>query len=661
MHKFIGKWITDCEFSELEPRNVFQRHLNRVELQCDEHRNCHILFRKKFYLEKEPENTTVYISADDYYKLYINGSFVGQGPTMSYHMAYNYNVIDISEYVHAGENTIAVHTLYQGLINRVWQSGDNRHGLILDLYADGKLTLCSDSTFKTCRHTAYKECGTTAGFHQTQFLENYDSNAREVGFEKPEFDDSYWEYALINKCADHILVEQKTKMLEFEKIMPKNAEPLKGGMLYDFGSNYAGYFSAVVEGKKGDIITIRCGQELNDDGSIRYEIRANCCYEENWILSDSISTLEWFDYKAFRYVEVIYPEGISIREVHLNARHYPFTLRGIMKPEYQTNEELSAIWNLCVHTQKYGVQEAILDCMDREKGFYLGDGCYSVLANIILTQDDSMVRKLIDDAFSTNFVTEGLLTCMDCSRMHEIAEFPLIMLFLILWHYRLFGDIEYLKVNYDKSIQVLEHYRKNYEYDHLLKKVDKWCVVEWPPNYRDNYDVDIRENFVCEEPHVSINAYYIQAIKTVNKMAEILGLPTYRDITPLKNAFFETFYNKEKHLFKDGQNTEHISIVGNSFPFGFDLCPDPYFKNEFIKMLKERKFSSLSFFTAFTVLSGKKCLMDEGAWLRMLKEDATTTFEGWGKETKSNASLFHMTMSYAAVFIADIDHKKLFE
>lgn len=43
----------------------------------------------------------------------------------------------------------------------------------------------------------------------------------------------------------------------------------------------------------------------------------------------------------------------------------------------------------------------------------------------------------------------------------------------------------------------------------------------------------------------------------------------------------------------------------------------------------------------------------------MLREGATTTFEGWGKETKWNTSLFHLTVSYAAVFLADIDHSHL--
>jgi hypothetical protein len=32
---------------------------------------------------------------------------------------------------------------------------------------------------------------------------------------------------------------------------------------------------------------------------------------------------------------------------------------------------------------------------------------------------------------------------------------------------------------------------------------------------------------------------------------------------------------------------------------------------------------------------------DEGAWLNMLAEGATTTFEAWGKAQKWNTSLFH--------------------
>lgn len=110
-------------------------------------RNVHVLFRKTFSLNSDINSAKIYISADDYYKLYINGKFVNQGPAPSYHFRYNYNVLDVTSYLEKGENVIAVHTLYHGVINRVWQSGDYRHGLILDLEVNGSVVVKSDESF----------------------------------------------------------------------------------------------------------------------------------------------------------------------------------------------------------------------------------------------------------------------------------------------------------------------------------------------------------------------------------------------------------------------------------------------------------------------------------------------------------------------------------
>lgn len=666
-HIFKGKWITDTEFCDLKPRNVFHRQLEKVSLPCDEHRNRHILFRRKFICGSIADNAVIYISADDCYKLYINGQFVAQGPSPSYHFRYNYNVIDVSLFLKKGENTIAVHTLYQGLINRVWQSGDNRHDLIFDLAIDGENVLCSDESFRTFPHSAYSETGICG--YDTQFLERYDSGATEVGFEQPDFDDSSWDNAKINKYADHILTEQKSSMLEYEEIRPVKTVTENERQFFDFSANYVGYLNVTARGKSGDRITVCCAQELNDDGSIRYQLRANCCYEEEWILAEGESRLDWFDYKAFRYAELIVPANVKIENVSLTARHYPFSLNAEIKPEYAENELLQKIWGLCVNTQKYGVQEVIQDCMEREKGFYLGDGCYTALTNMVLTGDDSMVKRLIDDAFSTDFITDTLVTCMNCSFMQEIAEFPLILIYLVLWHYRYTSDKDYLAINYPKVQKLLEAYRRDYESDGLLKNLDKWCVVEWPANFRHNYDVDLSEGQICRQAHIAINAYYIKAVQTANEIAQILYGNQYRDEKPLLKAFCKAFYYEEKGLFRDSESTDHISLVGNIFVYGFGLCESEKFKANFISLFSENGISSLSLFCTFPVLWGhiknrrydliKDAFLDGGAWKRMLDEDATATFEGWGKDTKWNTSLFHLTMSYGALFLADIDLDKL--
>lgn len=667
-HHFEGVWITDKEFATLPPRNVFHRQLEKVSLPCDEHRDRHILFRRRFALDKLPKNARLLITADDYYKVYLNGVFVSQGPAPAYPIRYGYNELDVTAFLREGENVLAVHTLYQGLINRVWVSGDNRHGLLCDLILDEQVAFGSDERFLTHRHTAYAEVGTVG--YATQFLESYDSSAPEVGFAAANFDDGDWENAFRREHLDYVLEPQPTASLVFETIRPVVTEKTGDSLFIDFGSCYVGYLRVTACGVKGSTITVRCAQELNPDGSIRLCLRANCKYEEPWILSGGVDTLDWFDYKSFRYVTLTLPEGCDVKDICLTARHYPFSLKAQMKPAFAKDKSLRRVWDLCVHSQEYGVQEIIQDCMEREKGFYVGDGCYTALANMLLNDDDSIVRKLIDDAFTSTFITPGMVTCLDCSWMQEIAEYPLMLISLILWHYRLKGDRDYLKKNYAGVCHLLDNYREEYEKDGLLQELDKWCVVEWPSNFRDGYDVDIREGYVCHEPHVAINAYYIEAVRCANRMAKALNEAPYRDETPLVEAFTTAFYDHERHLFTDSRRSDHASYIGNILPFAFRLCPDEMCTDTILDWIKERGITAVSMFGSFPLLYGlvregrmdlvEWCLKDEGAWLRILSEGGTTTFEGWGKETKSNTSLFHLTLSDAVVFLADIDQAALF-
>ena len=668
-HNFKGIFITDDEFCNLEPRNIFHREKDKMNIDCSEHRNRHILFRKKFTLEKSGK-AIMFITADDYYKLYINGEFVAQGPAPCYYNNYNYNVFDVTDYLKEGENLIAVHTLYQGLINRVWQSGDNRHGLLFDLEIDGKCVLCTDESFLTKPHDAFTETHTVG--YDTQFMENQDSHSKMFGFEKLDFDDSDWTNAKKNNFFDHTLVEQKSKMLVFEKVEPVVSE-MRGNTLYlDFGKVYVGYLCMKAKGKDGDELTIKCAQELNDDKSIRYELRANCKYIEPWILSGKEDSLEWFDFKAFRYVEIDMPSGIELSDIYFNIRHYPFTSACGVKPEYKGNKDLEAIYKLCEDTMHYAVQEVIQDCCEREKGFYVGDGCYTALTHLLLSGDDSIVRKLIDDAFFSTFISESIMTCLDGSFMQEIAEFSLMVVHLVLWHYRVTGDKEYLEQNYPKCVKLLEVYRRDYERDdNLINVTDKWNLVEWPANYHDGYVKIDNDTKGCAEPHVVMCGHYLEAISSANKIANLLGKEPYRDTTDLYKAFLDAFYDKEKHVFTDSLSSDHVSIIGNLYTFGFGLCPDKECEENILNMLRERKISSVALFTYFPALMGlvrrdkwddlKACLLDEDAWRRILREDGTMSFEGWGKDTKWNTSLCHLTMSAVAPFIADVDIKKILE
>lgn len=659
---FSGKWITAPEFAELTPVNVFHRQLDKKQIDSSGAKNSHILFRKSFY--SDGGRATVFISADDYYKLWINGKFICQGPAPGYPFHYYYNKVEIE--LSRGENVIAVHTLYQGLINRVWVSGDDRHGLILDIEQDQKTVVCSDESFLCTYHGGFETMDTVG--YRTQFTEKYTSGSSEEGFYLPEYDDRGWGYACARKYTDYTLFEQPTKMLEFERISPTLTYD-ENGVTADFGGIYVGYLNATAHGKAGDLIGITCGQELQKNGEILHPLRAFWRggsteapgYFEKWELSGKEDALDQFDYKAFRYVRFDLPQGCELSDISLTSRHYPFEL--VAEPNFD-DPELTPIWELCVNSLRYGVQEVIQDCMEREKGNYLGDGCYTALTHAVLTRDPSMLKKLIDDSLRSSFINRGLVTCASCSQMQEIAEYPLMMYFTLLCYYRLSGDREYLEENYEKLCDVLLYYREAYANENgLLCDLDKWCVVEWPKNYRDGYDADIEEGKVCTELHSVINAHYIGAIKCMNEICEIIGKPHFCDETPILRAYFDAFYDEKRKLIRDSVRSEHISVISNAFALMYGLYPDRESENAIIELIKERGFTSVMLFGAFPILWGLqrigrrdlvlKFIKDEGAWKRMLREGATVTFEGWGKESKWNTSLFHLTLSYAALFLTD--------
>ena len=305
-----------------------------------------------------------------------------------------------------------------------------------------------------------------------------------------------------------------------------------------------------------------------------------------------------------------------------------------------------------------------MDCMEREKGVYLGDGCYTSLCNFILTGDDALMRQFIEDAFASSSVTETLLSCLNCSYMQEIAEYPLILVELILWHYRLSGDIEFLRKNAIRADKLMSAYRR-FEKDGLLYDTETWCVTEWPQNFRDGYAVNNDGNKPLDEPHVAINAYYINALNALNEIHKALKFPKFCDTAPLISAFEKAFYDKEKHLFCDGVKSRHISYIGNAFAYGFGLSSDPLFYEKMTEWAAEKGVTGTSLFATFPLLCGlyrvkrfdliKAAIKDKNAWLNMLSEDGTSTFESWSKSGKWNTTLFHLQKTHIAVFIADVD------
>ncbi len=161
---FQGQWITSAEFANAEPVNVFHRQYDfesgkRVLEKSKALQNRHTLFRGEFFLDELPKDARLFFSADDYAKIYVNGKFAAQGPAPGYFFHYLYCEADVSKLLRRGKNVVAIHSYYQGLINRVWVSGDMRSGAICDLVCDGKTVLKTSASWKCAPHTGISSAG----------------------------------------------------------------------------------------------------------------------------------------------------------------------------------------------------------------------------------------------------------------------------------------------------------------------------------------------------------------------------------------------------------------------------------------------------------------------------------------------------------------------
>ncbi len=623
-------WYTTDDFQSLEPVDIFGKE-SVLSVSESDIKNYHCLCRSEYLYDGEAA-VKMKITADDYYKLYINGIYVTEGPAPSYHNSRFYNEIEITPFLRRGKNVIAAHVYYQGLINRVWQSGDNRFGLAC-LVNGGNLLW----KYKVCEAFSGHKSG-----YDTAFSESFDSRLFDESWKEMSFDDSAW--ALMkSREHDYTFRLQTTKQLSVYTVKPVAVM----GNVYDFGSEIVGCLKIKAKGKNGVKIVIRCGEELNPDGSVRFDMRCYCKYEELWTLSEGESVYENYDYKGFRYVEILSGEA-EILSLKAAVRHYPFDENFCI---IESNDSaLADIFDICKNAVKWGTQESYLDCPTREKGQYLGDALITAHSHLLLTGDNSLLRKAIDDFARTSEICPGLMAVSSASLMQEIADYSLLFGELLLLEYKFSGDREFLGKYYPIAKNVILYFRE-YENERglICGVTEKWNLVDWPENLRDGYDFPLTRPITSKEPHCVLNAYYLGAIKTLNKIEKLLGLDLSFSFDEVNSAFQSVFF--DGMLYRDREEGGHNSLHSNVLPLYFGLVPEKHKKNV-IDFILEKGFSCGVYMSYFLLKAltqnGKyaeayRLIVNESehGWVNMLREGATCCFEAWGKEQKFNTSLCH--------------------
>ena len=658
-----ANWITDKRFLCHKPIDYL--HKESAVIEHPEHEeallNHHMFFRKKIDIEKPDENIVINITADDYYKLYINGIYVTQGPAPAYHFNYNYNTIDISAFMTEGKNTIALYVYYQGLVNRVWNSGDYRQGVIADVFIGSRLIACTDNTWKTYVCEAWESSKITG--YQTQYMEDIDARKIPYGWKTKDFDDSNWDDAVVNKSDDHLLFRQITPNVSTYAFAPNEIIYLnKKHIFVDVGSEVTGQVKMKAKGNLGERIEIRLGEELDDAGNVRHLMRCNCDYRQYWTLSGHIDNVEFFDYLAFRYFEIILPsDDILIEDIEIEVRHYPFD--DAVYTFDSSDKVLNDVFELCKNTVKYCAQENYVDCPTREKGQYLGDCTITAQSHMLLTGDSRLYKKMLYDFANSCVICKGMMAVAPGSLMQEIADFSCQYPQLLYTYYIYTGDKDTLKELYPIVLGIEEWFDKYAGDDLLLNRVDeKWNLVDWPQNVRDGYEYDDNKP-IGDCKHAVMNAFYFGMKKYNIKIRNILGTENKYDIELLRQNYINTFFDRNKMLFVDSVGSNHSSLHANALPLYYGITPEegiPYT----VGLIKKKGLSCGVYFAYFVLKAlaraGEYQLLynlivseSSNSWFNMLQEGATTCFEAWSKEQKWNTSLCHAWASAPVIVLLE--------
>ena len=239
------------------------------------------LFRKDFVAKEEVKSAKLYITAAGYYVASLNGEKIGKNylepAWTNYSKRVYYSEYDLTKELLSGENCLGV-TLGNGWYNplplKMWGVYNLRRSLpvgrpmfiakLIINYSNGKVEeVSTDKSWKFTEGPVLK--------NSIYLGEVHDGRKEVPGWNKPKFDDRSWKLAVEKKGpGGKLQAAFSPPILEYSAVMPVSisATQEEGAYLVDMGFIFSGTFNVKLEGKPGDIITIRTGERIYENGEL---------------------------------------------------------------------------------------------------------------------------------------------------------------------------------------------------------------------------------------------------------------------------------------------------------------------------------------------------------------------------------------------------------
>jgi alpha-L-rhamnosidase len=348
------------------------------------HKDEYSYVRKEAQLGGSPiVRARAYVSADQQYELYVNGSMAAKGEAYSYPDSQYYETTDVTHFLEAGEaNAFGIIYDWQGPGKGRPEGTPGVIARITVLHADGSVdVITTDGTWEVLPGAWLPGVQRDEEGDPVDYTENINGPAEPIGWDKAGYLASEWQPAMVigpHPTAPWThLVSVRTRIV-YQPVHAVSVSRLaSGAVVADFGKVYAAIPSVTFShGLRGRRVTMHAGYLLGPSGDVSTTMgtqHTNMSY--SYVERGSgRETFRPFDYLGFRYLQIDHPgEMLTTKDIVVLTRHdaVPDENAGTFT---SSDKRVDAVFDLGRHSALFTMQEQFIDTPKREKGPWLGDG-----------------------------------------------------------------------------------------------------------------------------------------------------------------------------------------------------------------------------------------------------------------------------------------------
>ncbi len=495
-------------------------------------------FRKDYELKTVPTAVEVRVSAHNHLKFYVNSKlitgYVTPAPAVVpkdiNYLSYSFTGEELSALISGDQLALAAAVQYMG------DTGMNYMNASPALWAEVKLTFAdgSEETLKT--GTDWKALADTPYAGNTPSMSNRHMNAQiDYDAQKmPEplawtaygYDDSAWVDAVkVDAAASYQLRRQVIpEGAIHEEITPAAVGRQQAGyQVFDVGRIASGWVKLTATAPAGTKVCIRYSEDLigdTGDEVVKHnaanEPTENYCDYYTFAGTGEETFAADFDYKAFRYFEVVgLTETITVEQVTMQHASTGIEHTAGFN---SSDELLNAIYQASVNTQINNMLGMPVDCPHREQSQYLADTQlqYAFLSYGFSDFSAINYKTLLD--FASQQKATGRFTFVSPSERNQgdsIPEWDLRYSNMLYNYYLTSGDLDGTAAFYDNAVKNVNYYLGYLESSGLLADIDGWNISDHP------------EKTACKDdpgvPPTVVNILLYDSLNHLSKIATLLN------------------------------------------------------------------------------------------------------------------------------------------